>query len=751
MRTGLAVALFSALAGVLCLVPARETTGGAAAAEAEVGWIPVVRAESAPAIDGVAEDGWSSAVTRRLERSAGPIPPSADIQGEFRAMWDDDALYLLVQVLDDERVSGEGSAPWDDDGVEVYLDGDGSRNDAVEGFDENDRQYVFRWQDTTAYEANEKSIEGVRVGQAGWDFGYRVEVAIPWSTLGVAPQAGGLLGLDVHVNDDDGVGREDKLMWSDGADKAHSEPRRFGKAVLLDATQASEEQRATLTVSAPDLQAEVSGEPPLRLQYHDIRADAAGMILPWSHDDPALAYDHVLRLVWGFWQGMGDCPNGIRYALQHQVWKPAHDPRGLGGDQISMALSSWNLLHQYLGDPAVVADMRLQADHWIGNGFTGPDGPWPNVPFPYNTDIHSGRYDGDMIAGKGFVQPDKAGSFGAELVTLFKITGEPRYLDAATGIADTLARNVTPGDADHSPWPYRVHFETGAVFEREEVRFTYTTNWTGALRLFDDLIAMGKGSVADYERAGDLVSDWLRAYPLKTMRWGPFFEDINTYSDTQINAGTLARYILEHPGWMPDGPAAVRRILDDGDRKFGNPFWAKYGVRATNEQTAYEVPGNSHSSRQSAVELMWAEATGDWSGRDQAVRNLNWATYMVAEDGRNRYYRDDIWLTDGYGDYVRHYLRSMAALPDLAPPHQNHLLRTTSVIRAIDYGADAITYEKWDARSRERLKLGAWTPATVEGGTFAWDSESRVLEVRASARQVVVRREGAALTLATLR
>ena len=231
------------------------------------------------------------------------------------------------------------------------------------------------------------------------------------------------------------------------------------------------------------------------------------------------------------------------------------------------------------------------ADYWLANGMTGTDGPWPNVPFPYNTDVHSGRYDGDMVAGKGFLQPDKAGSFGAELVDLHKITGEPRYLEAAIGIADTLARNVKPGDADHSPWPFRVHAVTGEVFASKNGRFDYTTNWVGALRLFDGLVAMGKGRVAEYDRARRLVSDWLRAYPVKSQRWGPFFEDINIYSDTQINAGTLALYVLENPGWMEDGVATVRRILDWGNATFGNPLWARYGVLATNEQTAYEVPG----------------------------------------------------------------------------------------------------------------------------------------------------------------
>jgi hypothetical protein len=61
-------------------------------------------------------------------------------------------------------------------------------------------------------------------------------------------------------------------------------------------------------------------------------------------------------------------------------------------------------------------------------------------------------------------------------------------------------------------------------------------------------------------------------------------------------------------------------------------------------------------------------------------------------------------------------------------------------VRRIDYGAEAIAYEKWDAGSRERLKLGAWAPRAVEGGRMRWDSRSRVLEIEATAKRVVVRR-----------
>jgi hypothetical protein len=46
---------------------------------------------------------------------------------------------------------------------------------------------------------------------------------------------------------------------------------------------------------------------------------------------------------------------------------------------------------------------------------------------------------------------------------------------------------------------------------------------------------------------------------------------------------------------------------------------------------------------------------------------------------------DENWLTDGYGDFVRHYLRSMAAVPELAPHTKDLLLSTTSVTQHIFY------------------------------------------------------------------
>ena len=53
------------------------------------------------------------------------------------------------------------------------------------------------------------------------------------------------------------------------------------------------------------------------------------------------------------------------------------------------------------------------------------------------------------------------------------------------------------------------------------------------------------------------------------------------------------------------------------------------------EQTWCPVLGNSHSSRQAAVELMNARMTLDTTYATNTVYQLNWATYKVNEKSRN--------------------------------------------------------------------------------------------------------------------
>ncbi|MDZ7606122.1 MAG: hypothetical protein U5K79_11170 [Cyclobacteriaceae bacterium] len=55
-----------------------------------------------------------------------------------------------------------------------------------------------------------------------------------------------------------------------------------------------------------------------------------------------------------------------------------------------------------------------------------------------------------------------------------------------------------------------------------------------------------------------------------------------------------------------------------------------------NEQTAYQTPGNSHTSRQASAELQFAILTGDKSNYDKCHQTT--ACYLMVDvDGKNNY------------------------------------------------------------------------------------------------------------------
>ncbi len=440
--------------------------------------------------------------------------------------------------------------------------------------------------------------------------------------------------------------------------------------------------------------AAISAQSQETLIYHNIKVDSQGAILPWYNDDLGTSYDHIVKAVWSFWNSMRTDLNGLPYYMNHQVWRPdINDPRGIGGDQIQMAMSSWRLLYAYTGDELVKQNMKFLADYYLSHSLSSPKSKWPNLPYPFNTLIYSGVYDGDMVLGEGYLQPDKAGSFALELLHLYKMSPNDRYLEGAVNIAHTLVRKIKNGDENNSPLPFKVNAQTGVIgnlldnYGGSQVTgpASYTTNWSSTLEMLIELKQLDPNHANEYQKAIGIFLTWMKNYPLQNNKWGPFFEDVRGWSDTQINAITFARFIMEHPEYFPNWKTEVPKIFDWVYATLGNDSWKSYGVTVVNEQTIYQVPGESHVARQGSTELLYCALSGDNTIKQNAIRQLSWATYMVDSDGKNKFPQDENWLTDGYGDYVRHYLRAMAAVPELAPGDQDHILSSTSVIQQADY------------------------------------------------------------------
>src|ERR1700722_19545599 len=91
-----------------------------------------------------------------------------------------------------------------------------------------------------------------------------------------------------------------------------------------------------------------------KLFYHSVQTDKDGNIIPWYNEDLGKSYSHTIQLVWNFWDTMRRDMNGLPYYMNHQVWNAnVDDHRGMGGDQLSMAISSWRLLYDYTGNERI--------------------------------------------------------------------------------------------------------------------------------------------------------------------------------------------------------------------------------------------------------------------------------------------------------------------------------------------------------------------------------------------------------------
>jgi hypothetical protein len=491
-------------------------------------------------------------------------------------------------------------------------------------------------------------------------------------------------------------------------------------------------------VLALALSAAEAGDEGTTLAGHPVVLDPSGRLLSWSSPQ-AGAYGTVVRLAFeqlltGFPVEDNGLPTWLAYCcfdgktLRGTAWP--HNPASFHAGLVHGAAR----YYAYSGDRRVVEFIRRPLDHHLAHGTTpaDPSWAWPSVPYASADHgavryrgAHDFRYAGadepvprlGRGDGYGVIEPDKVGEMGLAYLVAFRLTGDPRYRDAALACARALARHVRPGDAERSPWPFRVVAETG--FVREE----YCANLAAPLQLFDELIALGLGEGDDWRRARGLAWAWLAAYPLQNDVWANYFEDLfwigKPTNLTQYDAGEVARYLLERPELDPDWRTHGARILAWIERTFGGDTakgeqGRQWGAVAVSEQVEYMYKMGSHTARYASVQALWHERTGEAAAREAAFRAFNWATYMCDRRGVVRVgpLEQSLWFTDGYGDYIRHFMVGLGAVPDWSPRGEDHLLRSSSVVSEVAYAAGRIRYRAAEPTGHEVLRL-SFTPKLV--------------------------------------
>ena len=160
----------------------------------------------------------------------GNISSSKDLAAIWQSSWDNKNLYLRIAVSDDKLIRDSQNS-WQDDSIEVFIDGDASRREKYDRY--NDIHLMYRWRDKTLRLGKNSAMLAMGHKSEHIHGHYVLNLTIPWNSLRVRPRNGHRIGLDIHVNDDDNGGkREGKLAWFGRNDEAYRNPSTFGELVL---------------------------------------------------------------------------------------------------------------------------------------------------------------------------------------------------------------------------------------------------------------------------------------------------------------------------------------------------------------------------------------------------------------------------------------------------------------------------------------------------------------------------------------
>lgn len=476
---------------------------------------------------------------------------------------------------------------------------------------------------------------------------------------------------------------------------------------------------------------------------HKKISDQTGAVASWYMPEiPGAAFAHVAQLASEFIKNTPpiDPKTGMPlyflsccFSGPHVIGKAEYDKgqspsNWLNNPACIFAGMTQSLVAEYMvysGDTSYISIVRKMLDYQIENGTTPADWPWANVPYasadPGET-VYRGsiRWVKQNMRGEGLhgIEPDKVGELGCAYLKFYEVTLEDKYLTAAIHCADALAANVRDvipkGTStqefliNQSPWPFRVNAQTDIVIS------DYCSNVIEPIKLFDELLRLKvrlnlqEQKVDAYHKARTLAWNWLysKAGPITTGVWSGYFEDImndpGLSNRNQVSPMETARYLIEHPELDPNINKTVPYLLN-----FVSTAFRTDGLDAIKEQTWCYEPMGSHTARYASVCALWYNYSKDPYWKKEAYNFFNVASYMTDENGVVRVGPKwtGSWFSDGYGDYIRHFMQGLWAVPEWVTDGNDHLLGSTSTVQSIQYSPSQIAYKIFDETAVEKLRM----------------------------------------------
>ncbi len=432
---------------------------------------------------------------------------------------------------------------------------------------------------------------------------------------------------------------------------------------------------------------------------------------PWTDTAkaPAAVPEYVFNGHWNI------SPEGVISIPELRDWD-----NGDLGQRAAYVLTGWVDYYRYTGDPAAIAHLSLMADTLLKYCLTPEDHPWPR--FLVSVPLKGKPYE--RCEPCGHIQLDIVAEVGIGLVRAYELVGNEAWLDMAKHWADLLAekRVKTPG---MPPWGRYANPEDAPWNDR------MTGGIAFLLEFFDTLIRLGYvGNDNGILEARDAGRAWLRdtLLPAWTVddTWGRNYWDWEDPVQAENVTEFVVRYLIENPDSFPNWRNDARNILSlflnrtsvcpgsGGDVYSGAwaypesssccgrslwygplelaPVWAQYGV-AADSAWASEI------ARRMAI-------LATYDGHDNGVVEDNIDGGQIVAGG---------WFKIAHPMALKHVLNAMAWMPESCGPNrENHILRSDSVVKHVEYGKGCVEYVTFDGRAGgvDLLRL-AFEPAVV--------------------------------------
>ncbi len=361
--------------------------------------------------------------------------------------------------------------------------------------------------------------------------------------------------------------------------------------------------------------------------------------------------------------------------------------------------------YQYSGDPMAFLYIPLTADYILDYAQTSEDHDWPCFPIATPT---SGKAYGkcDQNARN---QLDLCAIVGTEILRAYKLTGNPRYLEAAKHWGDVFAEKCNL-DPTRPPWNRYTHPEV--VGWSDEL----TGSVTLILDFLDELIRMGyTGKDHALIKARDAgrryVRDVLMPRWLQNDTWGRNYWDW----DNPVICGIVSMcgdYIMKtpqaFPGWQTDMRNVLTLIFNRNCADPASKGDVYHGAWAFPESSTCCWTSLSYNQYTAAPTLLrFGVLAEDDRIFEIARRMMIMATYDSHENGfvwdglEGSAVATKEWSNLAHPWPLCQIMEAMAWTPDVfGPKRENHIMRSTSVVNQVVYQKNRIAYSTFDAQDK---------------------------------------------------